>query len=204
MEKKKMAGKHPKAWMGVDWVTVLSAILLGILICRSSEMPLNALFDYVPILDGLQVALILDLTAYLLPVLVCVPGVMRLYEERSGGYDLYHMFRIGRSRYTVRKIWQSMLCGTRVILGAVLIYCGYAISYAIRWHKPLGYFTGMIMDEDSVNIYYIWQQNGFGFCVFLVNVLFLVILAMFWNIFGTVVSMFVMNRRVAIVATQGK
>ena len=54
MGEKIKVGTNKKGWKGVDWITVLSALILGVVICRSSMLPSYVLFDQI-IADGADI-----------------------------------------------------------------------------------------------------------------------------------------------------
>ena len=187
--------------MRPHFITLLSSIALGTEICRSSMLILMAEREGVPILEGLQMSMILNQTAYFFPILVCLPCTMKMHEERCSGQMVFQLLRVERAKYVSIKLIQAIRSGARVVLGAVGVYLCYAIVLCLRFGKKMEFFSGIIGgDELHTNLYYMMIENGLGSVVFLINVIFLMLLAGFWNIFGVVISNFVLNRRIAIVS----
>jgi len=179
--------------------TLLAAAILGILMIYSSEIrSFTGGFD---ILGGLQSAYILGLAAYLVPVIVCFPYTMRFSEEYRSGYRIYNELRVGRKRYIFYRLRDALISSGTVMLAGIAIYTVYACCYCkIHGLECLCSGDGFFGNRNSTPMYYEWIENGLGVLVYLVNILFLMAYGMFWSVVGTVISVFVTNRRAAVAA----
>ncbi len=182
---------------------IVPALILGFIMFYGSEIRAYQAAGTFDILGGLQSSMILSWTAYILPVLVCFPCVMRLSEELVDGYSVLSELRTGRKNYAIRRLGASLFSGSCVMLLGILIYTAFAVIYCICNSMTItcngGGFFGDACNPGN-NIYYHWIASGAGWAVYGMQSLFLVLYAMFWTIAGTVISIFVTNRRVAIVS----
>lgn len=183
--------------------TVVSSLILAIITFYGSEIQACRVAGTFDILGGLQNSMILSLTAYIIPVLVCFPCVMRLSEELTDGYSIFSELRIGRKYYAMRRLGASLLSGASVMLLGIAVYTVLAVIFCMRSNLTItcngGGFFGDIYNPGT-SIYYTWIAYGAGWAVYAVQIFFLLLYAMFWTIAGTVISVFVTNRRVAIVS----
>ena len=181
-------------------VRILASAIMGVEFIREAYDPLMYSYEGISVLEGLQQSLTLNLSAYLLPIFVCLPGVMRLSEERKEGYDQFCIYRIGISKYSFRKLFAGMLNGAGVILGAIGLYFVFAVFMAHISGKRINFSTQMLGNENWITLYSEWINKGMGWLVFVVNIIFLLFLAMFWNVVGVSISVFVSNRKLVVVA----
>ncbi len=181
--------------------TLAAGVILGMLMGLSSEV--STFLGSFDILGGLQNAYIIGFSAYIAPVVICFPHVMRFAEERVQGYGTFRMLRGSRMGYVRRSLAEAMLSGGAVMLIAVAVYMLFVAAWCgthgmVMTCNGDGFFGDAYNSIES--IYYGWVMSGMGAAVYAVNVLFLVFYAMFWSVAGTVLSAFVSNRRVAVVA----
>ncbi len=180
--------------------TLAAGLLLGILVTASSGVSFMSSID---ILEGLQNSFIFGMTAYIIPVVVCFPAVMRLSEERASGYGVFAQLRTSRHGYIMRRLGGAMLSSGVVMLLGIMAYT-VCMVYICAMHglslmcTGSGFF-GTVYDPEPA-FYYHMVEDGMGFLVYFVNVLFLICYAAFFGLVGTVVSVFVTNRRVAVVS----
>ena len=181
---------------------LLAALILGTLIYSGSEAGSYASLGYFDLLGGLQTAYILSLAAYLTPVLVCFPYILRFSGEMREGYAVFGMLRAGRGRYPARKLRDAMVSGAMTMLMGVMIYTILAVVYCARNGMSVS-CNGDGFFGDSYNpgmgIYSEWVVTGNGWAVYIANILFLMSYSMFWCVAGTVLSAFVKNSRIAII-----
>ncbi len=180
--------------------TLAAGLLLGVLIINAGGLTFAYNAD---LLEGLQNGFILGMTAYIIPVVVCFPAVMRFSEERAGGYSIFSQLRTSNVGYIVRRLGGSMLSSGMVMLLGILVYTIYMAFRCLRHGIPLtctgsGFFG--TADNPEPAFYYHMIAAGMEFVVYLANVMYLLCYAAFFGVVGTVVSVFVTNRRVAVVS----
>lgn len=202
------AGKYGKLKMFLkkhlfNLPALSAAVILGIVMIYSSEIQYYIGADYFDILGGIQNSYTLGLAAYIIPIIVCFPYIMRFSEERISGYQIYNELRTGRKLYIFYKLRDAVISGGMIMLAGITVYTFYSMCYCKVYRMELlcngdGFF-GTVHNPEP-NIYYAWIMEGLGILVYLVNILFLMAFSMFWAVVGTVVSVFVTNRRVAVVS----
>jgi hypothetical protein len=182
-----------------NWKTILAAVLLNVVfIYLGSEMMLSADLD---ILSTLQNSYILGLTPFVTPIFVCLPYVTEFYEEKRKGYYRFKVMRYGKLRYVMSHVGKAMLSGMAVMLLSFAVFEVFVWTYGIVRGEPMHFEggTNFYGTEYTPTVYYNLVMQGHGWIVHLINILFVTCYGMIWPCFGIVASVFVSNRRLAVI-----
>ena len=177
---------------------LVAVILNAIFIYIGSDI---MFMEHVELLVLLQESYIWNLTAYISPLLVCLPYVTRFYEEKESGYYRIKIMRQGKVGYAMKHVWQAMVSGAMVMLFSILLFTVIIYIYAACNGLTVSLSAGAdeYGDQFMPSFYYNLVQQGKGWIVYVLHIISLMCYGMIWPCYGMIASLFVTNRRLAVV-----
>ncbi len=176
------------------WIAVICESLF---VFATSEVPMNLDINFLELIDN---SFSWNIAAYITPILVSLPYVTKFFDEKASGNYIVRITRFGEYRYACHTAVRTMLSGMMVMFFSIIMFTLMICIYGWFHHYDMFFEGGGLYGTDEYVTIYGWLlEQGMGWMIYIVHIIFLCFYGGVWACFGVLASVFVTNRRLAIV-----